>query len=234
MNQENLNHNQSNYSADNSQPSAERSGSSKTLIMVLTAVIILLVLLSAGLAWALLTADDPEEMAELEERLAEKEGELEEVGEKVEENDEQAVDWTEHRNEKHGFELQYPDNWDQQEIKEGPELPMSNLGHIGSYDFYGVNKAKSGVSVSIWDTSTYSFDDLKQPPSGGIDPESVEKEEITISDHSAVKFSYTTVSDVEGAVPTLKVSVSKEDLVYTLECRGEKCDQVISLFELAE
>ncbi|MFA5793302.1 MAG: hypothetical protein WC897_05580 [Candidatus Gracilibacteria bacterium] len=83
-----------------------------------------------------------------------------------------------YQNQKYGFEFEYPKDWETQ-----TRVAMTELGEKDYVWF------DSNFSVSVWDTSTYSFDELKAPPPGGIDPDKVVEQTITIDGNSATEIS---------------------------------------------
>ncbi len=168
----------------------------------------------------------PEEEASIEEdKMVEKEGFKKD--EMVEKNE--FTDWKTYGNDEYGFEIKYPFNWPREEDQ---KTLMSSLGHLFSFSVRQMTKDEyNQLSVSVWDNSTYSYNQLKQPPPGGIYHDTVKREDIIINGYSAVKFSYISASDVYGRVPAQRVSIPRKQLIYIIECYGQKCDQALSSFK---
>ena len=83
---------------------------------------------------------------------------------------------------------------------------MSDSGHR---DFVWIQSNGDSFSVSVWDFSFYSYDQLTEPP-GGIDPDTIKKKEITIDNQPATELSYVAVGDSgSGAQEVKKIFVQK-------------------------
>jgi len=129
-----------------------------------------------------------------------------------------------YQNKEYGFEFKYPKEWKTQSTN-----LMASLGEKSRIEF------ASGLSVSVWDTSTYSLDDLKAAPPGGIDPDSVKEATIKINGYSADEVSYVMVSDsASGSKSNKKIVILKDGLVYLIEGNAEECAAVISTFKFTE
>jgi hypothetical protein len=126
--------------------------------------------------------------------------------------------WKNYQNKSYGFEFKYPGGWD---LFENKELLLS-----GQKVYVDLGK----FSVDVWDTSIYSLDQLKQLPTEGITPQSVQEKTITLDGVTGPHISYVAVSDVQSGTKTRKITLAKNDLVYVIVCT-EKCDQILSTFK---
>lgn len=136
------------------------------------------------------------------------------------------VNWKTYTNTEYGFEFKYPEVLTKQEA-----TLMSNFGQL---NYFRASAGNNTISIGVWNTSTYSYDELKQPPPGGINPDTIQQENINFMGYSAVKFSYTSVSDASGGVPTQKISFMKNQLVYIIECHRQDCNQILSTFKFID
>jgi len=126
-----------------------------------------------------------------------------------------------YKNQETGFEFTYPKEWQTQSRK-----IMSDLGEKVFVGF------TSGFSVSVFDTSVYSIDDLKAAPPGGIDPDSVKEALITVDGNSAIETSYVSVGDSDfGSKNIKKVSIFKNSLIYIIEGSVDDCSIVLPTFK---
>lgn len=129
-----------------------------------------------------------------------------------------------YQNEDYGFTFTPPKEWQTQS-----RASMASLGEKAYVGF------TSGFSISVWDTSTYTFDDLKAEPPGGIDPDSVKTTEITIDGQAATEISYVSVSDTASGSGTMKrISILKDDLIYIIEGSAEDCAIVVPTFKFTD
>lgn len=136
----------------------------------------------------------------------------------------QTAGWKTYTNTEYGFEIKYPSSWS------GSEQPitMSNLGELAYF------KAVY-MSVIVWNTSKYSYDELKMPPPGGINPDTIKQENIAISGYPATKFSYTSVGDASSGTKSYQqLSINKNQLVFVINCSGQDCNQIISTFKFTK
>jgi hypothetical protein len=145
-----------------------------------------------------------------------------------EEKHPETANWERYTNEEYGFEFKYPGTWGREDI-----VLSSDLGQLVIFSA-SKEKESEKISVSVWNTSTYSYDELRKPLAGGIDPDTIKEEDTILSGYPATKYSYISVSDVHGGIDTQKISVSKEGLVYVIVCKGEKCENIISTFEFTD
>lgn len=129
-----------------------------------------------------------------------------------------------YQNQQYGFEFQYPNEW---KSKSGTIL--TEFGHKDCIWF------DSDFSINIWDTSTYSFDELKAAPPGGIDPDSVTEENITLDGNSATEISYTQIRDAGSESNQMKkISFLRNNLVYIIECTANDCTEILPTFKFTE
>ncbi len=197
----------------------------KKTIIILIGVLVVII----AVTWIIFQS--PEEVEELEETIPEEETiteeemVVEEPEEKIIEENE-TKDWEAYRNEEYGYKISYPLDWIQKD-----RTVMSDLGHL---DYFWIKRNSNQLSVDVWDTSIYSYEELKQPPPGGIDMNTIEKENIEIENYLAVKFTYNSVSDVYGEILTQKVSIFKDNIIYLIECFGQECNQIISTFSFLD
>lgn len=126
-----------------------------------------------------------------------------------------------YQNQEYGFEFKYPKEWKTQ---------SSNImANLGEKDFIGFT---SDFAVSVWDTSSYSVDDLKAAPPGGIDPDSVKETKTTVDNKPATETSYTLVKDTaSGSSSGKKILVQKDNLVYLIEGSAEECATIVPTFK---
>lgn len=136
------------------------------------------------------------------------------------ENQDQTADWKTYTNGKYGFEFKYPKN-----LIELDRTLMTEIGQLFYLDL-------SDISIDIWNTKTYTYEQLMQPPPGGIDEKTIKQESISVNNSPAVKYSYTYVGDDNlGVKPAQKIFIKKNGLVYIFECHEQKCDQILSTFK---
>lgn len=129
-----------------------------------------------------------------------------------------------YQNQEYGFQFKYPKEWKTQSSN-----IMANLGEKDYVEF------TSGFAVSVWDTSSYSVDDLKAAPPGGIDPDSVKETKTTVDSHPAAETSYTLVKDTEsGSNSGKKILIQKDNLVYLIEGSAEECATIVPTFEFTK
>lgn len=137
---------------------------------------------------------------------------------------EAVINWQAYKNEKYGLEFQYPQEWK----IESREL-MTSLGHKDYIQF------NSGFSVDIWDTTTYSFEQLKAAPPGGIFPESVKEKQIILDGNLATEVSYVSAGDAgSGSAQAKQITFLKNNLVYSIECLATDCEKIIPTFKIAK
>jgi hypothetical protein len=137
------------------------------------------------------------------------------------------ADWKTYRNEKYGFEVRYPS-----ELEKKDRYLMSNLGELG---YFWAKNVSDDFSLSIWDTSTYSYDQLQQVPPGGIDPNSIKKYEIILDGVPAIKYTYIAVGDSRsGSGEVTEVSLLRNKLVYIFKCKGLDCEKIITSIKFTE
>ena len=87
----------------------------------------------------------------------------------------------------------------------------------------------------MWDTSTYSYNELREPPLGGISPETVEEKSLNFAGYPAIEYMYTYVGDNNsGSVLARKVSFVKNNLIYLIECGEANCEKILSTFKFIE
>ncbi len=192
---------------------------------------ILIILLVAGVAGAsvLFFSQGVEEKTDTENHLTAEENEITEIIKEDVSGTNDFEGWRTYENDEYGFEIKYPSNWPRGEDR---ETLMSSLGHLFSFSAKQMTKNEyNQLSISVWDNSTYSYNQLKQPPPGGIYHDTVKREDTIINGHPAVKFSYTSASDVYETIPAQRVSILRNKLVYVIECYGDKCDQALSSFK---
>lgn len=126
-----------------------------------------------------------------------------------------------YQNQEYGFEFKYPKEWKTQS--------NNIMANLGEKDFIGFT---SGFAVSVWDTSSYSVDDLKAAPPGGIDPDSVKETKTVVDSHPATETSYTLVKDTEsGSNSGKKILIQKDNLVYLIEGTAEECATIVPTFK---
>ncbi|MFH1030127.1 MAG: PsbP-related protein [bacterium] len=126
-------------------------------------------------------------------------------------------------NAKYGFEFQYPKIWKTQSREIGSGW--------GEKDYIWFD---SDFSVSISDTSMYSFNQLKEAPPG-IDPASVKEKNITLNGSPASEVTYTQVGDAGSESEQMKkIAVLKNNLVYMIECAVTDCEKVIPTFKFTK
>lgn len=129
-----------------------------------------------------------------------------------------------YQNQKYGFEFQYPKIWKTKSRAIGTGW--------GEKDFVWFD---SGFSVSVSDTSIYSFDQLKEVPSGGIDPETIKETSLILDGNSATEITYTQVRDAgSGSKQMKKIVVSKNNMVYMIECVVSDCEKVMPTFKFTQ
>ena len=134
-------------------------------------------------------------------------------------------DWKTYRNEEYGYEVKYPQDWEFEK--------RSLMQNLGGLDFATFQSDEDEFSVEIWDFSFYSYDQLTEPPPGGIDPDTINKEEIIIDDQPAIELSYVVVGDGGlGAKRVREVFIQKNQLLYKIRgTDSKKCDQILSTFK---
>ena len=147
----------------------------------------------------------------------------------------ETANWKIYRNKKYGYEIKYPEDWKFEEQK-----LMANLGHLNSILLQSNKKSSNleedSLSIDIWNSSVYSYDQLMEPPPGGIDPDSVKKEKTIVDSQPATELSYTLVGDISsGSQGAKEVFVQKNQLLYKIK-RGssKKCDQILSTFRFLD
>ena len=137
----------------------------------------------------------------------------------------ETADWETYRNEEYGYQIKCPPDWESKE-----RSLMSNLGHL---DFIWLQSNEDEFNIDIWDFSFYSYDQLTEPPPGGIDPDTIEKKEIIIDDQPATELSYVAVGDGgSGSRRIREVFIQKNQLLYKIRSTdSKKCDQIFSTFK---
>ena len=147
----------------------------------------------------------------------------------------ETANWKIYRNKKYGYEIKYPEDWKFEEQK-----LMANLGHLNSILLQSNKKSsnleENSLSVDIWNFSVYSYDQLIEPPPGGIDPDSVKKGKTIIDSQQATELSYTLVGDISsGSQGAKEVFVQKNQLLYKVKRDNSKeCDQILSTFRFLD
>lgn len=143
----------------------------------------------------------------------------------------ETANWKIYRNKKYRYEIKYPEDWRLEELK-----PMANLGHLNSILLQGNKKSSNlgedSLSIDIWNSSVYSYDQLMEPPPGGVDPDSISKKETIVDNQPATELSYTLVGDASsGSQEVKEVFIQKNQLLYKIRRSSSKrCDQVLSTF----
>ncbi|MDI6883161.1 MAG: PsbP-related protein [Patescibacteria group bacterium] len=196
-------------------------------------IMIVIVLLIAGgiFAWQYWRA--PKEVKAPEEEItppvvSEEKKEKEEVPE------EETANWKTYRNEKYGFEVKYPKEWIIEEKGSMGKDPISgeDLGNLETLHI-GIAPVDLNLKtiIDIWNTSFYSFDQLKEPSPIAFD---IKEKEIFIDGGEAKEVSYKVVSDMYGEAQLKMYVISKgetKDLVFRISsCEPELCDQILSTF----
>ncbi|MBU0975599.1 hypothetical protein KJ918_02265 [Patescibacteria group bacterium] len=140
----------------------------------------------------------------------------------------ETADWETYRNEEYRYEIKYPEDWESKE-----RGLASALGHR---DVIWIQSDKDSFSVDVWDFSVYSYNQLTEPPPGGIDPDTIEKKETTINGQPATELSYVAVGDGgSGAWRVKEIFVQKNQLLYIIKsCDSKKCDKILSTFKFIE
>jgi len=129
-----------------------------------------------------------------------------------------------HHNSEFGYELKYPKDWRFEEDHVKQELS------IGLRDSIVIGR----LSIQVWDMSVYSYQQLTEPPPGGIDPDTVKVKQITIDGYSAKEISYVAVGDAGSGSRNMKeISILKNSLVYKITCSMD-CDQILSSFKFVK
>ncbi len=127
-------------------------------------------------------------------------------------------------NNEHGFTFLYPKEW-KMELK-NPESKWGQKTYI-VFD--------SGFSISVSDTSKYSFDELRATPPEGINPESVREKDTTLDRVSAKETAYTAVGDTNSGGTQMKIiAVQKNNLTYIIECKAIDCERVTQSFKFTK
>ncbi|MFA6131593.1 MAG: hypothetical protein WC702_00795 [Patescibacteria group bacterium] len=127
-----------------------------------------------------------------------------------------------YQNQDYGFTFTPPKEWQTQS--------RSLMSSLGEKVFVGFT---SGFSISVWDLSTYTLDDLKAAPPGGIDPDKITETTITVDGNSATEVSYVSVGDSESKTMK-KISILKDNLVYLIEGSAENCSVVLPTFKFTK
>ena len=136
----------------------------------------------------------------------------------------ETADWKVYRNEEYGYEIKYPQDWKTKE-----RSLMSDSGHR---DFVWIQSNGDEFSVDIWDFSFYSYDQLTEPPPGGIDPDTINKKEVIIDGQPATELSYVAVGDGGlGAREIKKVFIQKNQLLYIISYDSKRGEQILSTFK---
>lgn len=134
-----------------------------------------------------------------------------------------ASGWKTYRNEKYGFEIKYPKGWE----RKTREL-MVDLGHK-DYAWFD-----SDFSVDVWDTSIYSFDQLKAAPPSS-DSQNITEKMIQLDGNVATEVSYIVVGDAgSGSRSGTKITALRNSFVYVIECSVKNCQEVISTFKFIQ
>jgi len=147
----------------------------------------------------------------------------------------ETANWKVYHDREYGYEIKYPQDWRLEK-----QTLMANLGHLNSILLQGNKKSSNlgedSLSIDIWNSSVYSYDQLMEPPPGGIDPDSVKKEKTIIDSQPATELSYTLVGDASsGSQETKEVFVQKNQLLYKIKRGNSKtCDQVLSTFKFLD
>jgi len=115
-------------------------------------------------------------------------------------------DWKTYTNEDYGYEIRYPKGW-----KFRKRSLMKDLRHRHMIWL-------DGLSIDIWDTSVYSYEELMQPPSGGVDPSSIQEKTVVIDGYLAKEMSYVAVGDAQSGSTNMKtIYILVNRLVYKLD-----------------
>jgi len=134
------------------------------------------------------------------------------------------ANWKTYSNEEYVYEIKYPQDWKTKE-----RSLMSDLGHR---DFVWIQSNGDEFSVDIWDFSFYSYDQLAEPPPGGIDPDTINKKEVIIDGQPAIELSYVAVGDGGlGAREIKKVFIQKNQLLYIISYDSKRGEQILSTFK---
>jgi len=147
----------------------------------------------------------------------------------------ETANWKVYHDKEYGYEIKYPQDWRLEK-----QTLMANLGHLSSILLQGNKKSSNlgedSLSIDIWNSSVYSYDQLMEPPPGGIDPDSVKKEKTVINSQPATELSYTLVGDASsGSQGAKEVFVQKNQLLYKIKRDNSKeCDQILSTFRFLD
>jgi len=146
---------------------------------------------------------------------------------KIVSSSDETANWKTYSNEEYGYEIKYPQDWKTKE-----RSLMSDLGHR---DFVWIQSNGDEFSVDIWDFSFYSYDQLTEPPPGGIDPDTINKKEVIIDGQPATELSYVAVGDGGlGAREIKKVFIQKNQLLYIISYDSKRGEQILSTFKFIE
>lgn len=130
------------------------------------------------------------------------------------------TDMAVYRSDDFGYEIRYPKEWQFQKdyIRRSPKSGLRDFLWIGT------------LSVQVWDTSLYSYEQIATPPPGGIDPDSIIERQVKLDGYPGKEISYISVGDDNSGIVAVKESfVLKDNLVYKIGC-AQECERIMSSF----
>jgi putative hemolysin len=124
-----------------------------------------------------------------------------------------------YQNKKYGFEFSFPKNMAHED-----EFMDGYMISLGLKDSFG--------PVTVWDTTTYSFDKLKEA-APNADPESIKEKNIILGGNPAIEVSYITPGDDNLGIGHGKnLAALKNNLVYLIKCDNKNdCEKIVSTFK---